>query len=466
MSTPAGGPAAKVTWRVSGKLLAALTTTGLAAVTALQCASLIYVPLVAVHTFFQRKFATASKKMVSRRGRPGTRWPSVDVIVPCYREDPQVLRACCEALARQVYDGELHVYVVDDGSPNLDELMPIYRQFAERAGWHVFLSEPNAGKRKAQDTAVRKSNGEIVVLIDSDTKVEPDGIRKIVAAFSDPGMASAVGRLLVANEASNWLTRLVSKRYEVLFNQERAAQGYHDSVLCCCGAFSAYRRSALQGVWPAYMAQTFWGVACTDGEDIQLTTLLLRQGWRSTYVPEAVARTYVPSRLGAYFQQQVRWHRGFYRELLWAIPLLPSRSRYLALDITARALPPFLLLSGILALPLAPLLPPERARYGLLGVVAMALTQAVLSFWQARSARYLLAYGLLHVLLLIPARLVALLTIRTNRWGTRGSPRPAVTATAVALARTSGPASPPPGSLSPHSTGVPSVEPPLLPGPC
>ncbi|MGY4412166.1 cellulose synthase/poly-beta-1,6-N-acetylglucosamine synthase-like glycosyltransferase [Bradyrhizobium sp. LB7.1] len=41
--------------------------------------------------------------------------PSVDVIVPCFNEDPRTLAACLKSLASQDYPGRLQLYVVDDG---------------------------------------------------------------------------------------------------------------------------------------------------------------------------------------------------------------------------------------------------------------------------------------------------------------------------------------------------------------
>jgi N-acetylglucosaminyltransferase len=58
-----------------------------------------------------------------RVGKSG-RAPSVDVIVPCYNEDPRLLDACCAALEaqRSDYPGRVNVWLVDDGSPTIADL--------------------------------------------------------------------------------------------------------------------------------------------------------------------------------------------------------------------------------------------------------------------------------------------------------------------------------------------------------
>nr|WP_318290165.1 glycosyltransferase family 2 protein [Paraburkholderia sp. BL8N3] len=49
----------------------------------------------------------------------------MDVIVPCFNEDPRTLSACLESIANQDYAGKLRVYVVADGSANLDAVRPV-----------------------------------------------------------------------------------------------------------------------------------------------------------------------------------------------------------------------------------------------------------------------------------------------------------------------------------------------------
>ena len=77
------------------------------------------------------------------------------------------------------------VFLVDDGSHNRSSLLPVYRRWSEEPGWCVRLLDRNAGKRAAQDEAVRRGTGELVVLMDSDTVLAPDAIRQAAATFAD-----------------------------------------------------------------------------------------------------------------------------------------------------------------------------------------------------------------------------------------------------------------------------------------
>jgi N-acetylglucosaminyltransferase len=236
------------------------------------------------------------------------------VIVPCYNEEPSLLAACLRSLRGQDYQGELAVWVVDDGSGNRRELLPVLAAEAD-PGWRVVLLEGNRGKREAQAALLREGRGELLVMIDSDTSIEPDGIRRIVAPFADPCVGAVTGDLRPSNPAESWLTRLIEVRYRLLFERERAAQAAFGAVLCCASPFSAYRRSVVERVWPRYIGQRFWAGRRVFGDDLKLTNLVLAAGHRSVYEPTARAATSVPATLRGFARQQLRWNRSFYRKL-------------------------------------------------------------------------------------------------------------------------------------------------------
>src|SRR5437763_8339134 len=296
-----------------------------------------YAVLVITHFLLQTFFAHRSHRRFVRGLERATSYeyrPSVDVVVAAYYEDPHELAACFESLVEQDYAGRMEVFIVDDCSPNRAELAPLYERFGALPGWRVLLPDWNRGKRHAQDTAFRECDGEIMVTIDSDTIVAPDGVRNLVAAFADPRVGAVTGDVGVTNWRKNLLTRLIGMRYWVAFNQERAAQSWFRSVLCCSGPLAAYRRSTLTSAcWDDYISQTFRGISCTYGDDRHLTNLVLAAGYDTLFVPGATAITNAPESLRGYLKQQLRWNKSFYRELLWTLPFLLHRSRYMVFEV-------------------------------------------------------------------------------------------------------------------------------------
>jgi glycosyltransferase involved in cell wall biosynthesis len=392
----------------------------------------VYTVLVLVHLSFQQWCAHwAARALPGAPPRPPSRpVPAVDVIVPCYNEDPALLDACCRSLAGQRYDGGLRVWLVDDGSPNRAELEPVYRRYEHRRGWRVLRLPGNVGKRRAQDAAFAQGAGELVVTIDSDTTVAPDGIAAIALPLRhdlEERVGAVTGCVRASNREANLLTRLVDVRYRVMFERERAAQGSVSAVLCCSGPFAVYRRSALERVWTAYLAQRQWGRDCIFGDDLHLTNLLLAKRYRSLYAQAAKAETSVPATLRGFARQQVRWNKSFYRELPWTLEALRGcleRPWYPALDVFARLVAPALLALGLgLAAAQVVAAGPGQAVRLLPVLGALVLTHLVFVLWQTGDPRFFLLYGLLFVGLLLPVRAWATLTLRNNRWGTRNHHR-------------------------------------------
>jgi cellulose synthase/poly-beta-1,6-N-acetylglucosamine synthase-like glycosyltransferase len=391
-------------------------------VAALRVVFLAYITLVLLHSTLERVYALRSRRR--RRARPApdpgpAAWPAVDVVIPCFNEDPSLLEACCRSVAAQDYKGVVRVWLVDDGSRNRPALLAVYERWTER-GWDVRLLDRNLGKRAAQDEAVRRGSGQLVVLMDSDTVLAADAVRQAAAAFGDDQVGAVSGSIGVLNAPTNLLTRLIHHRYRLRFQVERPAQGFFTSLLCCSGPFAVYRRSLLDQLWRRYLTQTFAGVRCTNGDDLHLTNLVLATGRQVVFEPRAIASTWVPRSLRQYLRQQLRWNRSFYRELRWTFAGIRSRHPYLALDVLARALLPLLLAAALVLLVGEGLLVGwELMAADLTLALAMMTLTAAFLLAHGASTPFLLLYGPLHVVLLVPVRIYALATLASSRWETR-----------------------------------------------
>ena len=411
--------------------------------------------IVVLHTALQERFQKRNRPVMeedSERPLPHV-WeqpPSVDVVVPTYNEHPDVLEACLASLAGQDYKGTMRILVVDDGSTNLDELLPVYRRYQERPDWTVLLrrgGEP--GKRSAQQAAIYGAAGDIVtrlgpvdagewtgseaefvLTVDSDTVVAPNGITWILTPFINDEVAAVTGDVGILNRDTNSLTRLIDERYRLLFRHERAAQSYFGKVFCCAGPFSAFRRRHLDEVWDDYMGRTFLRSRCTFGDDLQLTNLMLERGHRSIYQPRATALTTAPTTLRAYLRQQWRWNRSFYRQFRWISGVLFRdgdawrANVYQAFDLAVRVAAP-LVPAVTLGATMFDLATVEASRgvgpAELLAGAGMVVVGLSTVFWQTGKLGFTLLYGLVFIALLIPTRIWALCTLLDSRWGTRTS---------------------------------------------
>ena len=326
-----------IAWRVAlatavlGGFIALLATDALALVSATTTPPLVSFVLtgfgLAASTYFLLTLYHAL------RYRPvtllaGTKLPRVTVIVPAYNEGAHVRVALESALASDYPEDRLEIIAIDDGSKDdtWEHILAVAGQHPTRI---VPIQQPrNMGKREALKVGFEEATGELVVTVDSDSKLDPMAVRNIIAPMvADSEVAAVAGRVLVLNRTESIWTRLLSARFYLTFDLARAAQSRFGAVLCTPGALSAYRKSAVDGVLAQWSEQTFMGQPCTIAEDRALTTWLLRTGHRSVYQRTAVVETIVPENIRKMFRMLVRWERGNIREDLVMLPLLATKWR-------------------------------------------------------------------------------------------------------------------------------------------
>lgn len=384
----------------------------------------LYTLLSTAYKSMQAVYSLPTDVSLASQGLDGfDELPSVDVIVPSFNEDPRTLSECLASIAGQEYGGRLQVYLVDDGSENREALRPVHEAFARDPRFNILLLPQNVGKRKAQIAAIRRSAGDMVLNVDSDTILASDVIRKLVPKMQDPAVGAAMGQLTARNRNDSWLTRLIDMEYWLACNEERAAQARFGAVMCCCGPCAIYRRSALASLLDQYESQYFRGKPSDFGEDRHLTILMLKAGFRTEYVPSAIAATVVPNKLGPYLRQQLRWARSTYRDTLLGLRLLPNLNRFLTLDVVGQNLgPPLLALSvltGLAQLALTGTVPWLAA----LMIVAMTMIHCSVVALRARQLRFLgfSLHAFINIFLLLPLKAYALCTLSNSDWLSRSS---------------------------------------------
>ncbi|WP_166298622.1 chitooligosaccharide synthase NodC [Bradyrhizobium sp. 2S1] len=347
--------------------------------------------------------------------------PSVDVIVPCFNEDPNTLSKCLESIAGQDYGGRLQVYVVDDGSANRDVVGPVHDLYANDPRFSIILLAKNVGKRKAQIAVIRSSSGNLVLNVDSDTILAADVVKKLALKMQEPEVGAAMGQLIASNRSQTWLTKLIDMEYWLACNEERAAQARFGAVMCCCGPCAMYRRSALALLLDQYETQLFRGKPSDFGEDRHLTILMLKAGFRTEYVPDAIAATVVPDSLGPYLRQQLRWARSTFRDTFLALRLLPELDGYLTLDVVGQNLGPLLLALSSLAA-LAQLAVGGSVPWWTgLTIAAMTITRCSVAAFRARELRFI-GFSLhtpINIFILLPLKAYALCTLSNSDWLSR-----------------------------------------------
>lgn len=354
--------------------------------------------------------------------------PQVGVVIPSYNEPVDELVETVEAALKQDYRGDLRVLLVDDGSRDKTAFLEVKERFDGHPRFTAHALEENRGKREAQKYGFDLfcEDCDVIVTIDSDTVLAPNAVKNLVGVFGDPKVGAATANIRVKNQV-NLLTKLIDKRYWTAFNYERAAQSLFGGVICCSGPLSAYRAEIIRKVREEYVSQYFLGKKCTFGDDRNLTNLVLREGYRVRYINESLAWTSAPTTMRKWLQQQIRWSKSFYRELIWTFKniVIPSPRQlhpYILYDMVIQAILPLLLVVALLFAAYRSVFESYLYAFAYLAVlVGVALLRANYAIIRTGEKGFWLfpLYAVLHMFLLIPVRLYAISTLWNNRWGTR-----------------------------------------------
>lgn len=347
--------------------------------------------------------------------------PNVSLIIAAKNEEAHIAETihCCFQ-SRYPAD-RMEVLVIDDGSTDktwevIQSLQVQYTQL------RAFRFEKNKGKRFAMGLGAQKAHGDVLVYVDSDSYVSPEGIYRIVQPFAEPSVGAVSGHVLVALEADNFISKMESVRYYIAHRVMKAAEGVFGAVTCCPGAFSAYRRSAVLDVLSPWLNQTFLGTRATFGDDRSLTNYILRR-YQVLYHAGARAVTYVPRTWSQFFRQQLRWKKSWMRETTVATRILIRKHPVAAISyyvgVALTLLSPLVALRAILILPI--LFGSTSYITYLTGLFLMYTFLCLLCLYYTRSRYwyYGLAFAALYISVLAFQNYYALLTVRKNHWGTR-----------------------------------------------
>jgi cellulose synthase/poly-beta-1,6-N-acetylglucosamine synthase-like glycosyltransferase len=213
--------------------------------------------------------------------------PSLSLIVAAHDEQQVIAARVQNALALDYPRELLEVIVACDGCSDGTA------ERARAAGADLVLELPRGGKIRAQDAAVERARGDVVAFSDANSLWEAGAARALVAAFADPAVGYACGRVTFVQTAAGGSARNqegVYWRYELAV---RSMESQLSSITAGNGAIYATRRSSYIVVDPIM------------GHDLSLPFNMVKRGLRAVYVPEARAsEKMVPSLSGEFARKR------------------------------------------------------------------------------------------------------------------------------------------------------------------
>jgi len=219
----------------------------------------------------------------------------VSIIVPAFNEDVVIERSIL-SLMHQTYTN-MEIIVVDDGSND-----KTYRYAKRYEGGRVkVVTKPNGGKSRAINFGIQHATGDLIMVVDADSRLNDDAVGLMVQYFDDPIIAAVAGSVYVVNQ-DHIITRLQALEYIEGLNMVRNGQSLLKMVNIIPGPIGMFRLDALIKVG-LYDHDTY-------AEDCDLTLKLLAEGYAIDFESDAVAYTEAPEQLLDLIKQRYRWTRG------------------------------------------------------------------------------------------------------------------------------------------------------------
>ena len=216
----------------------------------------------------------------------------VSVLICAHNEERTIRETLIRVLNQRPRPYE--IIVVNDGST--DKTREVLKQFEDNPLVLILDTPANLGKANAQRYALNYITSDLVMLVDADSELEPDFLKKLLPYFLDPKVGGATGQ--VVSRKHNLLTAVREIQYIIGFNVYKLGMQVMNAVLVMPGCGSIIRR------------ELFRPESDTIAEDMDLTLTILEKGYTVIYEPGAIVYTYDPPTLRLYVRQVKRWYSG------------------------------------------------------------------------------------------------------------------------------------------------------------
>lgn len=285
--------------------------------------SIVYVAYLAWQGWRGMRIALQPKPEASEPAdRPLGARPWVTLVVPARNEEAVIAGAVSDLAAQRYADGHdprFDLLVVDDGSSDATGDRARLAGAAAGERLRVIRREDAGGPRtKAAVLAFAQPmvRGEVVGVMDADSRVAPDFIDRLMRAWQADPSAAIQAQRRASNLATGWLP--AAQDAEQLMDM--ASQ---------CGRSATTGTAELRGNGMFVRCSTLdmvggWNPAALT-EDLDLSTRLVAAGEHVALAPQVELAEQAVQRIGDLWRQRLRWAEGGLRRLMDHGPRLLSR---------------------------------------------------------------------------------------------------------------------------------------------
>lgn len=265
-------------------------------------------------------------------------WPTVDIFVPSYNEDPTLLENTLLAATQIRYPREkFNIYLLDDGGteqkrfdPDTDKASSAQQRHAslqelcERLGIHYLARKRNEHAKAGNiNAALPHTGGELILILDADHVPTVDILEQTVGWFlRDPKLFLVQTPHFFISpdpiEKNLGTYQRAPSESEMFYTViQRGLDFWNASFFC--GSAAVMRRSHLEEIG---------GISTsTVTEDAETSIALHSSGYNSAYLRRPVTAGLQPETFNGFVKQRARWAQGMVQILMSQNPLRQKNLR-------------------------------------------------------------------------------------------------------------------------------------------
>lgn len=229
-------------------------------------------------------------------------YPRISILLPCYNEE-KTIEDTVNGLLDLDYDDYEIVMINDKSTDNTLEIMKkIVSNHSDKSIRYIDMPK-NGGKARGLNYALKTIESEYVMVVDSDSYVERNAVKKMMnKLLSNKKNAAVTGAPIIRNRTSV-LGKLQTLEYVgIIGNIKKAQSFFFNKIMTISGVLVIYRKEALKDI------DGFDPSAMT--EDINATWRLYSKGWNVAYQPNAHCYILAPESIKGLIKQRRRWAVG------------------------------------------------------------------------------------------------------------------------------------------------------------
>ncbi len=221
------------------------------------------------------------------------KFPKVTFLIPVYNGEGFIDLTIKSILEINYPLKQIEIIVVDDGSK--DKTSEVVKSFKEVK----LIKKSNGGKASAINAGIKYITGEYTVILDADTILEKDILKKCLSYFNNKDVGAVIPtlrpynpkkiieKMQVLEYAMSTFVRSLMSTYEAL-PAAPACTLFKTEVLKKTGGYDEYNLT----------------------EDFEMALKLKKMGYNIYNAINASAYTFVPDKLNKLYKQRLRWCFG------------------------------------------------------------------------------------------------------------------------------------------------------------